>query len=83
MFVERASRSALWLWVVVHSHVEGADVDMLDDELPESIEGMGADQCDWCGEREVDAERLVPGFGLLRLCRECTLLLLSSITDAG
>ncbi len=55
----------------------------MDDEYSQDDEEQTTDLCEWCGQREADTERLVPGFGFLRLCSECALRLLASIIDDG
>lgn len=39
--------------------------------------------CEWCGKRQAEEEHLVVGLGYLALCKDCSLLLLSSIIDIG
>lgn len=51
-----------------------------DDDGAEEING---DLCEWCHARKVEEQRMVIGLGFLRLCKECSLLLLSSLMDAG
>ena len=56
---------------------------MFYDEDQQEAEEKGSRLCEWCGRREAEEERFVLGLGFLHLCRECALLLLSSLMDSG
>ena len=56
---------------------------MLDDNFFEDTEEKAADLCEWCGEREAEKERFVPGSGYLRLCSKCAFLFFAFFMDDG